>query len=201
MDTKHEIAGRTEALFLKYGIRSVTMDDIARELGISKKTLYQHFDNKDDLVETVVKNHMQREREMARQIQAEATDALEEMFLMAKMYIEELEAISASAVFDLQKYYGKLWAECMQRQDEFDVDFIVKNIQRGRKEGLYRKDMEAEIVAKIFNKSTLMVLNEMADSNSKFSRRELIKQLHDYHVHSLATTVGLETWKKLLKQL
>ena len=201
MDIKNDITERAEALFLKYGFRSVTMDDIARELGISKKTLYQHFTNKDDLVETVVKNHIEKEHIEIGRLISGAGNALDEMFRVAKMYIEQMEGISPSAVFDLQKYYGKLWEYILKEQDEFDISFIIRNIKRGRKEGYYRKNMEAEIVAKIFNKSTHMVVNEMANRNPKFSRKKLVKELHDYHVRSIATPKGLAVWEKLFNSI
>jgi len=198
---KHEIIERAESLFLKYGFKSITMDDMARELGISKKTLYQHFKNKDDLVENVVNSHMDKECAMVDKLIASAKNALDEIFLIARMYIEHLEQISPSAIYDLQKYYGKLYSEVMARQDQFDLELISKNIKRGQKEGFYRKDIKVEIVAKMFTKLTLVVVNEMANKNSKYSRRDLVKELHQYHMRSLTTTDGQLKWEKLYKQL
>ncbi|MFQ5447315.1 MAG: hypothetical protein ACE5FF_10295, partial [Saprospiraceae bacterium] len=101
---------------------------------------------------------------------------------------------------DLQKYYRKSWEKLMKKQDEQTSCCIMKNIERGCAEGLYRKDLNAEILAKIYGKATHMIVEELSSSNSKFSRRELIWELHNYHVHAIATPKGLALWKEYGKQ-
>jgi AcrR family transcriptional regulator len=197
MDAKKDILEQAEVLFLKYGFRSVTMDDIAREMAVSKKTLYQHFKNKDQLVEDVVAHHTAKEQTMVAELQKESVNALDEMVRIAKLYAVELEKISPSAVYDLQKYYGKLWEETLKSQEEYDVAFIMDNLKRGRKEGFYRRNLDDEMVAKIFNKATLVIVNEMSNVNSKMSQKRMLKELHDYHMRSITTPEGLTEWKKL----
>ncbi len=201
MDTKKQIVERAETLFLSFGIRSVTMDDIASEIGISKKTVYQFFDKKEELVKEVVVGYLQREKEMALAIQSTAKDALDEMRMLGQFIMGMIENISPSALFDLQKYHRASWELMMQKQNEHDIDLIIENIKKGIEEGLYRTDFEPEIVAKIFAKSSHMVVNELSDRNSKFSKKQLIKELYEYHVNGISTPKGKALWKEYSKAL
>lgn len=177
------------------------MDDLARELSISKKTIYQFFSNKDELVQKVIFHHMERDFKRVADLVSQSKDAIDEMFLIAKLYVEQIELISQSTVYDLQKYYKRLWDEVLEKQDKHDIACISKNIKRGQREGFYRKNIEADIIAKMFTKLTLVVLNEMANKNSQHSRKKLVKELHDYHMRSLTNEVGLAKWKKQLKSI
>jgi len=196
MDVKHEIIVRAERLFLKLGVRSVTMDDVAREMGISKKTLYQHFDNKDKLVAEVISTHVAREKAIMDGICVESCDALDEMLKVGTFMTAMIEEISPGALYDLQKYYRKSWEKLMEEQDGQTSCCIMKNIERGQKEGLYRSNLNAQIVAKLYGKATFMIVEELSDSHSKFTRRELIWELHNYHIHAIATPKGLALWKE-----
>jgi AcrR family transcriptional regulator len=197
MEVAHEIINRSEQLFLRLGMRSVTMDDIARELGISKKTLYQHFENKDMLVEAVITNHVCHERDMMDTISHQAENALDEFRNMGAFITATIEQVSPSALYDLQKYYHKSWELLMQKQNEHVMNYLVKNMERGISEGLYRPDLDPQIVARIYAKATFMVVDEISNPNSPFSRRQLIRELHDYHIHAIATAKGLAWWKGL----
>lgn len=201
MNIRNQIIEKAESLFLSVGIRSVTMDDIAGEIGISKKTLYQYFNKKEKLVSVVIEGYLSREKEMATQIQETARDALDEMRMLGQFILGMIEDISPSALFDLQKYHRTSWELMMQKQDEHDVGLIVQNIHRGISEGLYRSDLAPEIVAKIYAKSGLMVVNELSDKNSKFSRKQIIKELYKYHVNGISTPKGKTLWKEYSKVL
>ena len=197
MELKEEITIRAEKMFLKLGVRSVTMDDIARELGISKKTLYQHFENKDKLVAEVVITHVDREKNMLDGICEQSENAVDEMLKMGAFITAMIEDVSPSALYDLQKYYRKSWETLMKKQDEQNSCCIVKNIERGREEGLYRKDLNTDIIAKLYGKATYMIVEELSVPNSRFTRRELIWELHDYHIRAISTAKGLGLWKEL----
>lgn len=196
MDVKQEILSRSEPLFLRLGVKSVSMDDIARELGISKKTLYQHFDNKDSLVEEVIQTHVERQQQAMCFISTNAENALDEMRKIGAFITTMIEDISPGALYDLQKYYRKSWELLMKNQDEHVLNSIMKNIRRGIQEGLYRENLHVEITAKIYAKATFMIVDELSDSSSNFSRRLLIRELHGYHVHAITTPKGMELWNQ-----
>jgi TetR/AcrR family transcriptional regulator, cholesterol catabolism regulator len=201
MEVRQEIISRSEQLFLRLGVRSVTMDDIARELGISKKTLYQHFDNKDTLVEEVISTHLEQKQDLMDHICESATDALDEIRSIGAFITATIEEVSASALYDLQKYYRKSWELLMQKQDSHKLTCIMKNIDRGVGEGLYRSDLQPEIVAKIYAKATALIVDEISNSASRFSRRQLIWELHNYHIHAIATEKGLKLWKEYSSEM
>ncbi len=196
MGFKEEIITRSEQLFMRVGIKSVTMDDVSKELGISKKTLYQHFDNKDSLVEAVIDTHVEREQLCTEEIIQGAKDALDEMIRIGVFLASTIEDVSPSTLFDLQKYYYKTWETLMKKQDEHIINSVVRNIKKGITEGNYREDVNAEVIAKIYAKATYMIVDEIASPNSSFSRKEMIWELHNYHIHAIATPKGMKLWKK-----
>lgn len=102
MDIKEEIVVRSEQLFMRVGVKSVTMDDISRELGMSKKTLYQHFDNKDSLIEAVINTHVEREQNCTEDIKHGAKDALDEVRKIGVFLASTIEDVSPSTLFDLK---------------------------------------------------------------------------------------------------
>jgi TetR/AcrR family transcriptional regulator, cholesterol catabolism regulator len=178
------------------GIKSVTMDDVSKELGISKKTLYQHFENKYQLVEAVITTHVEREKACIDEIAEGAKDALEEMVKIGVLLASTIEDVSPSTLFDLQKYYFKTWKILMKNQDERIVNSIIQNIEKGIAGGYYREDVNAEVIARIYAKATYMIVDEIANPNSQFTRKEMIWELHNYHIHAIATSKGLKLWKK-----
>ncbi len=196
MDTKEEIISRSEQLFMRVGVKSVTMDDISRELGMSKKTLYQHFENKDSLIEAVVNTHCEREQILTDKLTEDAQDALEEVKKIGAYFATTIEDVSPSTLFDLQKYYFKSWETLMKKQDEHIINSIMKNIAKGIAEGNYRADIDPAIIARIYAKATYMIVEELGNSKSEFSRKELIWELHNYHIHAIATPRGMKLWKK-----
>ncbi len=191
---KNDITERTERLFMKVGIRSVTTDDIARELGISKKTLYQHFTNKEELVGAVLRQHLQREQKRISGVCLEANDALDEIIRIGTTITTMVEEVSASTLYDLQKYYRRYWEYMIREQDAFIMGCIIRNLKRGMQESLYRRDISLDITAKIYSKASYLIVEELSDPQSTLDRRQLIYALHDYHIHAVATSAGLEKW-------
>lgn len=201
MELRDEIVQRAEKLFMKLGIKSVTMDDIARELGISKKTLYQHFEKKDQLVKDVVLCHNNESHCQMASIHQNAENALDEIRQMGAYIISKVEDVSPSALFDLRKYYRRVWELMTTQKDEHVIGCMKANLLRGIQEGLFRDDMKVEIVARIYAKAAYTIVDELAKTSSPFSRRELIRELHDYHVHAIATPKGLKLWQQYVDEI
>ncbi len=201
MEMRDEIVQRAEKLFMKLGIKSVTMDDIASELGISKKTLYQHFEKKDQLVEEVILCHNHESQCKMTSIHQNAENALDEIRQMGAYIINKVKDVSPSVLFDLRKYYRKVWELMTTKQDETVIGCMKANLLRGQQEGLFRNDMNVEIVARIYAKAAYTIVDELANSRSAFTRRELIRELHDYHVHAIATPKGLKLWQRYVDDI
>ena len=201
-ELKDSILRKTEKLFLKYGIKSVTMDDIARELGISKKTLYQFFENKTDLLSQIVANTMQRDINDLLKIQAASKNALDELFNVAQHIIAELKRISsATAVYDLQKYYPEIWRNFEDFQNEHIFQFVKKNLERGAQEALYRDDLDPSIIAKLYVSKTMCVIDEEQFPTNDYDKIKLFKQFFSYHIRGIATAKGLKLFEKQLQEL
>ena len=200
MDTKKDILNKAEKLFLSLGIRSVSMDDISRELGISKKTLYQYFENKDTLVQMVIDSHIEREHSEISQIPASSNDALDELNRIGLKLIQIIEAVSRSTLHDLQKYYRPSFDSYMKRQDGFIYECFFKNIKRGKEEGLFREEVNTEIVARIYIQSSHFVVDALSDPTFKYSRKEMVEELYNYHVRGIATPKGIRLWEKYRRQ-
>lgn len=201
-DLKNHILQKTEVLFLKYGIKSVTMDDIARELGISKKTLYQFFENKTDLLRQLAENHVQRDIETAAQFQAQSKNALEEILGFAKHAMNEISKFSSpTAIYDFQKYYPEIWQIFEKFQNEHIFQNVKNNLNRGIREGLYREDVDADIIAKLYVSKTLCVIDEDMFPHRQYDKVRLFKQYFYYHIRGIATSKGLKILEKYLVEM
>ena len=199
---KDNIVLKARNLFLKYGIKSVAMDDIARELGISKKTLYQHFETKSDLMKSVAEYNLATDIRMIHTIQTDAKDAIDEMFMIAGYVTEELALIqSPTLIFDLQKYYPEMWQLFEQTQHTQVRQHIEHNIERGITEGLYRTEVSANIISRIYSASSLCVIDETNFPIKQFDKIKLFKEFFVYHIRGIATAKGLKLLEKRLESL
>ncbi|MEO6760211.1 MAG: TetR/AcrR family transcriptional regulator, partial [Saprospiraceae bacterium] len=109
---------RTEDLFMRYGIKSLTMDDVARELGISKKTLYQFVENKDDLVVKVIERHLEEEKDRDCGNQEEAENALHEIFLVLQQSTNDFQKMKSNLIFELQRFHRAAWEKIQEYQQK-----------------------------------------------------------------------------------
>ncbi|MGX5820115.1 TetR/AcrR family transcriptional regulator [Chitinophaga lutea] len=134
-------------LFRQYGTRSITMDDIALKMGISKKTLYAHFADKNDLVIHVMSRHLQLIEEECTAARDRSKDAIEEMLLVMKMLEERLRNMNPVAMMDLQKYHAKAFQLFEKHRTVFLLETVRENLRRGIREGLFRDDLELDILS------------------------------------------------------
>jgi len=137
---KLAILEASSKLYMKRGIRSVSMDDLARHLGISKKTVYQYYENKEALVQDIVYAQIKREAEEVANILATSENAIEQMQKISKMALRTLGEVSSGTMFDLQKYYRKQWDAITNLHKKLIFEVIKQNIELGVKEGIYRAE-------------------------------------------------------------
>src|SRR5580765_1089282 len=109
IDTKEKILQGAEDLFVKYGIRSISMDDIAKHLSVSKKTLYQHFVDKDELVTMVTQTHMESNKKLYESVREQSENSIDELHKIGQMVRRHLEDQNPSLLFDIQKFHPKAW--------------------------------------------------------------------------------------------
>tara|TARA_R110000737_G_C14617701_1_gene492291 strand:+ start:3632 stop:4189 length:558 start_codon:yes stop_codon:yes gene_type:complete len=175
---------------MKYGIKSVSLDDISRGIGISKKTIYQYFENKKGLIHEVIENHIMKDEAEITSIITEAEDAIDEMLQVAKHVLIFLRNMSPSMMFDTKKYYPQIWERVENQHFGFILNTVVENIKRGQEEGFYCDDVDADIISKMYVRQILTLSDESIFPLSKYDRSDLYKSLVTYHVRGLLNDQG-----------
>ncbi len=193
------IIEKVSELYLKYGIKSVTMDDVARELGISKKTLYQYFKDKDELVKKVIEYHVGFMQKEMRNLISKKVNAIEELLLVSKLTTEFLKRINLSITYDLKKYYPDIWKNINLNQRDHIFNQVKENMKKGIKEGLYRKDLNIDIIAHFYLFRIEMSQTIELIVKSKYSYEELFNTSFNYHIRGIANKKGIEYLERKIK--
>ena len=201
MEELAKILDAAELLFRKYGIRSVTMSDIAAQLGMSKKTLYQYIDNKNELVEKILKKYIENEKLMCNQAADTAEDALQEMFSISIQVQRNIENMNPSLLFDLRKYHFEVWQLFEQHRKEFILSIMKSNLKRGIEEDIYRKDMDTEIISRIHIGTINIFSDDELLPPDQFPRPLLHKEFVLYHLYGIVSEKGRELMSDYLKLL
>jgi AcrR family transcriptional regulator len=183
-------------LFWQYGIKSITMDDIAREVGVSKKTIYQFFKDKNELIYQCVQIELDKEDSTLLQITASAEDAIQEVILISKYIEKKLDGLNPSLLIDLQRHHHKAWELFQTCKNSNRLKMIYDNIERGKSENLYRKEINAKILAKIRVEQIHLSFNPYVFPPSEFDLKELHLAFLDHFLHGLVTEQGLNLVQK-----
>lgn len=193
---KDKILEGAHGLFVQYGVRSVSMDDVARELSVSKKTLYQYFTNKESLVTEAVKLHMEQERELFLSMEGKASNSIEEIFLMANCMREHVFKLNPSLLYDLRKYHADAWAIFEDFKKEFLNGQITRNLEKGVEEGYYREEINPRVLAILRIQNVEMVFDEQIFPQSEFDFVAVQMQVFDHFIQGILTDKGRELYKK-----
>lgn len=187
---------RVEALFFRYGIKSLTMDDVAGELGISKKTLYQMVESKDDLVMKVLQHHTSREKSQCLDMASHASNAIEEILIVLDTNSQEMAQMKTNVINDLQKYHREGWLLIRNFHFDFVYKIIRENMMRGRKEGLYRENFDIDILAKLHLATAFNLFDEQIFPDGSTPRNVLFKEYMLHFLHGIVSPKGLNYLKK-----
>ena len=200
MDHKERIIQVAEEMFMRYGIRSITMDEIAKELSISKKTIYQHFKDKDDIVLQVGKKVFADERTQITKCEDTAENVIHELFLMSQSVREHIDNANPSVLYDLQKYYPAAWQE-YQAFKQYCLRKILGILQKGMHEGYFWDDMHPEVLARLRTEEIEMVFDQAAFPREQFEAKEVQKQLLEHFIRGILTHKGLTLYQQYTKKL
>jgi len=196
IEIKDKIRNGTEELFMKYGIRSVSMDDIARHLTVSKKTLYQHFADKEELVWYVFENALENDKQIFASVKDRAHDAIEEIALLSITMKQHMEKINPGLLYDLQKFHPKAWTVWMDFKNKFISQSVVRNLKQGIAEGYYRDDINPEIMAVIRIESIQIPFNPELFPKEKFKLAVVQEHLLEHFIQGLLTDKGRKLFSK-----
>jgi AcrR family transcriptional regulator len=192
---------KVHELYMKYGIKSITMDDVARELGISKKTLYQYIIDKDDLVGKFIDDEIElRTQEIFKCIRT-GFNAIEELFEISIFMNKLIRNQNTVTEYDLKKYYPNHYQKILKVRREEIYNYIMVNLTKGINEGLYRKEMNKEIIAKLYLWRSENIKFDELFTVEEFTSMKLFVELLTYHIRGIATEKGITVLEKKKKEL
>jgi TetR/AcrR family transcriptional regulator, cholesterol catabolism regulator len=200
MDPKERILIKAEELFMQYGIRSVSMDDIANSLGMSKKTVYQYYADKDELVEAVVDGHIKRIQVQCMGCREQARDAIHEIFLTREHIIDELNNMNPMLLNDMEKFHYRSYRIFRDYKDKFLADLIRRNLEWGIKEELYRPELNIEVMIKFRLESLMIPFNVAVFPPGKFNLALVSQEIIEHFIYGLATIKGHKLIQKYNEQ-
>ena len=198
-EIKNKILEVSDGMFHKYGIRSVSMDDIAREISISKKTIYQSFSDKDDLVTQVCLQHIEKDKAGLMEVLNDSIHAVDELFRLSTCIRNQIKNINPSLLFDLQKFHPSAWQSWIAYKSDFIKNSIMKVITRGKEEGYFRESIDAEILSTYRVETIEMVFDDKIFPRDKFDFTEVQMMLFDHFSHGLMTVKGIEIYDSLIE--
>lgn len=200
MEAKERILVKAEELFMQFGIRSVSMDDIANALGMSKKTLYQYYADKDELVDAVVEGHIQGIQTDCISCSAEAKDAIHEIFIMWERIMGEFNNMNPMLLHDLEKFHFRSYQRFREHKDRFLWQTIHKNIEWGIKDGLYRPDINVDVISKFRLESMMIPFNVSVFPPGKYNLAVTSGYIIEHFVYGLASIKGNKLIQKYNQQ-
>jgi AcrR family transcriptional regulator len=200
MEPQEKILQTSLELFFKYGIKRVTMDDIAKELGMSKKTIYHFYKEKDDLVNQLCEVEMQKQSVLFDKITLEVNNPIHEIMLISQKMREMMQHINPVFFIDLQKYYPTAFSIFQKFKEECAFKDILRNVQEGKKQGIYRSDVNEEFAARhrLAQIDMLMFGNYFSFESISFTQSHEL--LLDVFVYGISTIKGhqlINEYKKI----
>ncbi|MFM8949269.1 MAG: TetR/AcrR family transcriptional regulator [Bacteroidota bacterium] len=189
-ESKDRIVGSVTDLFYRFGVKSITMDDVARHLAISKKTLYRYFADKNDMVYHCCFHDLEKRKAAFAMISAKALDAVQELVLMMENMQTMLSSINPNLLFDVRKYHQQAWQCYVDFKEQFMMQSISNNLKRGMEAGIYRDDLNVRVLARLRLEEVEMGFNPDIYPPSKFQLKDVQLALFDHFMHGITTPKG-----------
>ncbi len=196
LDHRERILQKTKELFMQFGIRSVSMDDIASAMGISKKTIYQYFADKEELVTGVIKGQLLESETTCITDQSAADNAIDEMFRAMDMVEQHLSTMNPVVLYDLKKYHPRAFALLEKHKNDFLYNIVRNNMQWGIRDGLYRPDIHVDVLAKFRIESMLISFDPAFYTKHKMTFANMERIILEHFLFGIVTLTG---YKQVLK--
>lgn len=185
-----EILESAGELFKRYGIKSLTMSDIARELKISKKTLYKFVTDKNDLVIKSMSIVLDKQECEFEEISAQVEDPIEELIQISQLAEKHLKSIHPSVIFDIQKFHPQAWEQFECHKDNHIYLSVMDNLERGKKKKVYRQELNSAVIAKLFISRFDILFDPYIFPHSDFDLAAVNKEMMSYHLHAILSEKG-----------
>jgi len=197
MSIKERIVAKASEMFFKYGIRSITMNDVAKELGISKKTIYQHFEDKDELVYQIMKAQMEKDQCEWFNINENTENEIEKIIMAMDLIRKSMVDLNSSIVFDIKKYYPRAWEVLESHKKDFVIPEVTKDLQNGIKQGLFREDLNIDLMARYRFGQALLGFDQSIFPNELFNVVEIQTTLLDNYLRGILTDKGYSIYNTI----
>lgn len=195
---RDKILFKASEMFLNLGFKSVTMDDIANEMGVSKKTIYTHFKNKTDLVDKVTMCLFEFISQGIDMICSLDHNPIQELYDIKKFVMTHLKDEKSSPQYQLQKYYPKLYATLKKKQFEVMNSCVEENLNKGINAGLYRETIDVGFVSRIYFNGINGIKDIELFPLQKFSMNTLMEYFLEYHLRGICTEEGIKTMNQII---
>lgn len=188
-------------MFLRNGIRVITMDDIANELGISKRTLYDIFESKELIISQIVDTHIENENKAFDKILNQSDNSIDMMLKLSKFIFVMYNKLHPSVLTDLKKYYSNIWQRIEKFHNDSIRQIIELNLLNGIKEQLYRENIDPVIISLFYVKQLQLFSDEENIHFDKKTKAEVIQQFVDHNMYGLMTINGTKYYEQHKNQL
>ncbi|MBN2743301.1 TetR/AcrR family transcriptional regulator [Breznakibacter xylanolyticus] len=200
MDLKTRIIEEASKQFLQYGIRAITMDEIAKNLGISKRTVYETFKDKDTLVSCCIDFIQESHLIKQQAIELQSENVIQTFFKMLMEGIKIMKTTNPLFFKDLQKYHHPVWKGCAKRQEEKKRDHMNAQLRKGIEQGFLRSDINPDIVTRILFEQMNILGNDEVFPPEKFDRTEVFENILVNFVRGISTMKGMQMIDELQVQ-
>ncbi len=192
MESAERIIDEATRQFFQYGIRNVTMDGIAEGLGMSKRTVYETFKDKTELVHSCLEQLKDRHRKRNQEIISSSQNVVETIFSFMQEGIKVMNAINPVFFRDMKKFYPKKW-NCMEEENEQEAfNLSTELLQKGIKEGVFREDINIPIVAKLFHEQMNLLADEQVFPRDEYNYADVFQSLTINFMRGISTKKGID---------
>jgi AcrR family transcriptional regulator len=190
MSAKNKILKGAEELIFKFGIKNITMDDIARHLSMSKKTIYKYYKEKDEIVHSLMQLSIENDKCRFKNIYEKSQNVVDEVFEIMKEMREVFSKINPIVFHELNKYYPETWKEFQNFKSSFIQEMVEQSLIKGQKDGYIRKDINPKLLAKLRVENIEMTLNGVVFAHDKFNIVDVQLAVTEHFLYGVCTLKG-----------
>jgi AcrR family transcriptional regulator len=198
MEVRDRILKEAAKEFFQLGIRNVTMDEIANELGISKRTIYETFKDKTELLITCLESYSEELKQKKEEIISNSSNVLESIFTFLKNGISTMNAINPVFINDLKKFYPEVWQNIYLNNEIKNLNLTHKLLRKGVNEGIFLKELNLDIISKLIMEQVKVLADENAFPRDKYSVSEVFQSMVISFTRGISTQKGLELIDKMV---
>lgn len=199
-EKKLELIEKISKVFMHYGIKSVTMDDLATKLGVSKKTLYVYFKDKKDMVRQMVTMKTQNDAVFCENAKMESENAIAAFLTITSYVLKKIREVHPSVFFDMQKYHNDAWQILEKHRVMFIHQLLKDNMIRGIKEGIYREDINVDILPRVFIGRFDTAFDQKTFPPTEYSFEDVFNEMLMFHLRGMVNEKGLKYLQERLNK-